>query len=53
MSGSRWPFEIEKGKFTKKFRFPALTEKDIRDAKFAIENKVDWIALSFVELQKT
>lgn len=27
---------------------PALTEKDIEDAKFAIGQKVDWIALSFV-----
>ncbi len=27
---------------------PALTEKDIRDAIFAIEQEVDWIALSFV-----
>ncbi len=27
---------------------PALTEKDIDDAKFAIEQEVDWIALSFV-----
>jgi pyruvate kinase len=27
---------------------PALTEKDIEDAKFAIAQKVDWIALSFV-----
>lgn len=27
---------------------PALTEKDIEDAKFAISQKVDWIALSFV-----
>ncbi|RLJ63230.1 pyruvate kinase [Lacinutrix venerupis] len=27
---------------------PALTEKDIADAKFACELKVDWIALSFV-----
>lgn len=27
---------------------PALTEKDIKDAIFAIEQKVDWIALSFV-----
>lgn len=25
-----------------------MTEKDIRDALFAIENQVDWIALSFV-----
>jgi len=38
---------------------PALTEKDVIDAKFACELKVDWIALSFVrfasdlkELQK-
>ncbi|WP_121667246.1 pyruvate kinase [Mesonia aquimarina] len=38
---------------------PALTEKDVRDAHFAIEQEVDWIALSFVrhaedlmELQK-
>ena len=27
---------------------PALTQKDIEDAKFAISLKVDWIALSFV-----
>lgn len=27
---------------------PALTEKDIKDAMFAIEQQVDWIALSFV-----
>lgn len=27
---------------------PALTEKDIKDALFAIKLKVDWIALSFV-----
>ena len=27
---------------------PALTKKDIKDALFAIEMKVDWIALSFV-----
>jgi len=31
-----------------KVSLPALTEKDIRDAIFAIENQVDWIALSFV-----
>lgn len=31
-----------------KVSLPALTEKDIRDAVFAIENEVDWIALSFV-----
>ena len=27
---------------------PAMTEKDVQDALFAIEQKVDWIALSFV-----
>ena len=27
---------------------PALTEKDIKDAKFACQQEVDWIALSFV-----
>ncbi len=27
---------------------PALTEKDVKDAVFAISQKVDWIALSFV-----
>ncbi len=27
---------------------PSLTEKDIADAKFALEQEVDWIALSFV-----
>ncbi|WP_298221467.1 pyruvate kinase [Flavobacterium sp.] len=27
---------------------PALTKKDVKDAIFAIEQKVDWIALSFV-----
>lgn len=27
---------------------PALTEKDVEDAKFAISQNVDWIALSFV-----
>jgi pyruvate kinase len=31
-----------------KVSLPALTKKDIKDAIFAIENKVDWIALSFV-----
>lgn len=31
-----------------KISLPALTEKDIKDAIFAIENEVDWIALSFV-----
>lgn len=31
-----------------KVSLPALTEKDIRDAIFAIGEKVDWLALSFV-----
>ncbi|HLV24451.1 MAG TPA: pyruvate kinase [Moheibacter sp.] len=31
-----------------KISLPALTEKDIEDAKFAISQGVDWIALSFV-----
>ncbi len=31
-----------------KVSLPALTEKDIKDAIFAIEQQVDWIALSFV-----
>jgi len=31
-----------------KISLPALTEKDIDDALFAIEMEVDWIALSFV-----
>ncbi|SFB00576.1 pyruvate kinase [Flavobacterium swingsii] len=32
-----------------KISLPALTEKDIKDALFAIEHKLDWIALSFVK----
>ncbi len=31
-----------------KVSLPALTKKDIKDAIFAIEQKVDWLALSFV-----
>lgn len=31
-----------------KISLPALTKKDVKDAIFAIENEVDWIALSFV-----
>ena len=31
---------------------PALTKKDVEDAIFAIEQKVDWIALSFVRNSK-
>lgn len=32
-----------------KISLPAMTEKDVADALFAIEQKVDWIALSFVK----
>ena len=32
-----------------KISLPAMTEKDVADAIFAIEQKVDWIALSFVK----
>src|SRR5690606_23029222 len=35
-----------------KVSLPALTEKDIRDAKFAIQLEVDWIALSFVRTEE-
>ncbi len=35
-----------------KVSLPALTQKDIRDALFAIEKHVDWIALSFVRTSK-
>lgn len=35
-----------------KVSLPALTQKDIKDALFAIENEVDWIALSFVRTPK-
>ncbi len=35
-----------------KVSLPALTEKDIRDAIFAINANVDWIALSFVRTPK-
>lgn len=31
---------------------PALTEKDVEDAIFAIKNEVDWIALSFVRFSE-
>lgn len=31
-----------------KISLPSLTEKDITDANFALDNNVDWIALSFV-----
>ncbi|HEX8562297.1 MAG TPA: pyruvate kinase [Flavobacterium sp.] len=35
-----------------KVSLPALTPKDIKDAIFAIEQQVDWIALSFVRTPK-
>ncbi|MCF6128607.1 pyruvate kinase [Flavobacterium sp. AS60] len=35
-----------------KVSLPALTKKDIKDAMFAIEQQVDWIALSFVRTPK-
>ncbi len=35
-----------------KLSLPALTKKDIKDAIFAIKEKVDWIALSFVRTSK-
>lgn len=31
-----------------KLSLPSMTEKDIEDAHFALENDIDWIALSFV-----
>lgn len=31
---------------------PAITEKDVRDVRFALEQQVDWIALSFVRTAK-
>lgn len=35
-----------------KITLPSLTEKDIEDAKFVLDNQVDWIALSFVRREK-
>ncbi|MFM9825790.1 pyruvate kinase [Flavobacterium sp.] len=35
-----------------KISLPAMTEKDVADAIFAIGQKVDWIALSFVKTPK-
>ena len=32
-----------------KFTLPAITDKDENDIEFALENNVDWIALSFVQ----
>lgn len=31
---------------------PSLTEKDLKDAQFVLDQKVDWIALSFVRRKK-
>ena len=44
------PFSSKKGVnlHNTKVSLPALTEKDIRDALFAITQEVDWFALSFV-----
>lgn len=44
------PFSSKKGVNlpNTKVSLPALTEKDIRDALFAISQEVDWFALSFV-----
>jgi pyruvate kinase len=44
------PFKSKKGVNlpNTNISLPALTDKDIIDAKFAIQEKVDWIALSFV-----
>lgn len=35
-----------------KVTLPSLTEKDKKDARFALDNQVDWIALSFVRREK-
>ena len=35
-----------------KISLPALTEKDLVDLEFIIENKLDWVALSFVRSAK-
>lgn len=35
-----------------KISLPALTKKDIKDAEFAVSQKVDWIALSFVRFSQ-
>ena len=35
-----------------KVTLPSLTEKDIEDARFALDHKVDWLALSFVRTEK-
>lgn len=35
-----------------KISLPALTEKDVEDLEFIIEQKLDWVALSFVRSVK-
>jgi pyruvate kinase len=35
-----------------KVSLPALTQKDVKDALFAVQEQVDWIALSFVRTPK-
>ena len=35
-----------------KVTLPSLTEKDIKDVRFALDHQVDWIALSFVRSEK-
>jgi pyruvate kinase len=35
-----------------KVSLPSLTEKDIKDAQFVLDQKVDWVALSFVRRKK-
>jgi len=35
-----------------KVTLPSLTEKDIKDGQFALDQQVDWIALSFVRIAK-
>jgi len=48
------PFKSKKGVNlpNTKISLPALTEKDVEDAIFAIGEKVDWIALSFVRFSQ-
>jgi len=35
-----------------KVTLPSLTQKDIKDARFALDHQIDWIALSFVRREK-
>lgn len=48
------PFKSKKGVNlpNTKISLPALTEKDINDAIFAISQNVDWLALSFVRFKE-